>query len=148
MKRSLKFEDNRQVLTMRHLKIAGLIAVLGATPASALQPLHENPTVVHGFYAIGLADEVRKNCETISPRMLRAYNYLRALHKWARKQGYSDEQIKELTDNKEEKRALRARIRADLADRGASPENPEGYCTVGREEIAKGSVAGKLLRAR
>ena len=148
MKRWLKFEDNRQVLTMRHLKIAGLIAVLGATPASALQPLHENPTVVRGFYAIGLADEVRKNCETISPRMLRAYNYLRALHKWARTQGYSDEQIKELTDNKEEKRALRARIRADLADRGASPENPEGYCTVGREEIAKGSVAGKLLRAR
>ena len=43
---------------------------------------------------------------------------------------------------------LRAVIRADLAARGATPENPEGYCTVGREEIAKGSVAGNLLRAK
>ena len=51
-------------------------------------------------------------------------------------------------DNKAEKEKLRARIRADLAKRGASPKTPEGYCTVGREEIAKGSAAGKLLRAR
>ena len=125
-------------------------AILGLTafPAVALQPLHENPTVVSGFYAIGLADEVRKNCSSISPRLLRAYNYLKALEKYARDAGYTDAQIEELVDNKVEKEALRTQIRADLAKRGATPENPEGYCTVGREEIAKDSAAGKLLRAK
>lgn len=118
------------------------------TPALALQPLHKNPTVVNGFYAIGLADEVRKNCDSISPRLLRAYNYLRGLERYARNAGYTTEQIEELTDNKAEKEKLRTRIRADLAKRGASPENPEGYCTVGREEIAKDTAAGRLLRAR
>ena len=97
---------------------------------------------------IGLADEVRKRCDTIEPRLIRAYNYLRSLERYARNAGYTSEQIEELTDNKAEKEKLRARIRADLAKRGATPETPEGYCTVGREEIAKGSAAGRLLRAK
>ena len=121
---------------------------LSAGSAFALPPIDKNPTVIHGFYAIGLADEVRKNCASISPRLFRAYNYLRALEKYARKAGYSEEQIEELVENKVEKEALRTRIRGDLAGRGATPETPEGYCTVGREEIAKDSAAGKLLRAR
>ena len=118
------------------------------TAASALQPLHENPTVMQGFYSIGLADEVRKNCNSISPRMFRAYNYLRALENYARDVGYSKAQIEELVDNKSEKEILRAKIRKDLAARGATPDTPEGYCTVGHEEIAKGSAAGRLLRAK
>lgn len=133
---------------MRRIAITAVLLGLNAGSASALQPLHENPTVINGFYAIGLADEVRKNCSSISPRMLRAYNYLMALQKYAKDAGYSDAQIDELVDNKSEKEALRAKIRADLAKRGASPETPEGYCTVGREEIAKDTAAGRLLRAK
>ena len=129
---------------------ASVLLALGLTagPGIALQPLHENPTVVSGFYAIGLADEVRKNCDSISPRMLRAYNYLKALEKYARDAGYSEAQIEELVDNRAEKEKLRAQIREDLARRGASPQTPEGYCTVGHEEIAKDTAAGRLLRAR
>jgi hypothetical protein len=121
---------------------------LMASPAMALQPLHENATVVNGFYTIGYADEIRKNCDSIDARMFRAIGYLRSLHSYAKKVGYTDEQIDELTENKSEKEKLRKQIRADLAKRGASPKTPEGYCTVGREEIAKGSAAGRLLKAR
>ena len=116
--------------------------------AEALQPLHTDPTVYSGFYSIGLADEVRKNCDAIEPRMIKAYLKLKSLESYARKQGYSDEEIETFTKNRIEKEKLRARIRKDLKKRGASPESPEGYCTVGLEEIAKGSAAGKLLRAR
>ena len=125
---------------------AFLMAVAG--PAAALQPLHENPTVINGFYAIGLADEVRRNCATIEPRMFRAYRYLKSLESYARRAGYTEAQIEELTDNRAEKQKLRTRIRAELARRGAAPNTPKGYCTVGLEEIAKGSAAGRLLRAR
>lgn len=133
---------------MKRFSLTAALLGLVAFPAAALQPLHENPTVVSGFYAIGLADEVRKNCSSISPRMITAYYYLLSLEKFARDAGYSEAQIDELVDNKKEKQALRAKIRADLAERGASPETPEGYCTVGREEIAKDSAAGKLLRLK
>jgi hypothetical protein len=118
-----------------------------ASSAQAKQPLHEHPTVVSGFYWIGLANEIRKNCESIHPRVFRAFSYLRGLHKFAQDNGYSDAEIQELIDNKAEQEALKTRIRADLKRRGASPQTPEGYCTVGREEIAKNSSAGRLLRA-
>ncbi|NNE89283.1 MAG: DUF5333 domain-containing protein [Silicimonas sp.] len=133
---------------MRQTVLSAVLLAMTASPAAALQPLHENPTVINGFYAIGLADELRKNCDIIDARMFRAYNYLRSLGRYAQKAGYSDEQIKELTDNKAEKERLRKIIRADLAKRGASPKTPEGYCTVGREEIAKNSAAGRLLRLK
>ena len=94
-----------------------------------------------------MADIIRRNCNEIQPRWLRAYNYLKGLESYARKAGYTEAQIDELTDNDAEKDKLEARIVADLAKRGASPQTPEGYCTVGREEIAKGSAAGRLMRA-
>jgi len=126
---------------------AAAMLLLGA-PALALQPIHENRTIISAFYAIGLADELRKKCDNVDPRMFRAYRYLKSLERYARNVGYSEAQIEDLTENKAEKEKLRTRIRADLVKRGASPENPEGYCTVGLEEIAKGSVAGRLLRAK
>jgi len=119
-----------------------------AAPAAALQPLHEDQRVLNGFYAIGLADEVRKNCDSIEPKLITAWSYLKSLERYAKKAGYSSDDIKALQDNKAEKEKLRTKIRADLAERGATPENPEGYCTVGREEIAKGSAAGRLLRTK
>ncbi|NNE79381.1 MAG: DUF5333 domain-containing protein [Silicimonas sp.] len=128
--------------------IAALILIGTGSSAEALPPLQKNPTVVSGFYAIGLADELRKNCNTIEPRLFRAYRYLKSLERYARNAGYSESQIDELVDNKTEKARLRQEIQADLAKRGATPKSPQAYCTVGLEEIAKGSAAGRLLRAR
>lgn len=133
----------------RHLAaaLAGLTG-LAVMPAMALTPLHKNEAVVSAFYAIGLADEVRKNCPSISPRMIRAYTYLKSIEKFARDQGYSDAEIEELAENKAEKERLRVQIRADLAERGAKPGAPDGYCAVGREEIAQETASGRLLREK
>ncbi len=119
-----------------------------AGPAAALPPLHEDRTVLTGFYAIGLADEVRRNCPDISPRLIRAIGYLQSLKSYAMEAGYTEGDIDMLQDNKAAKERLRARIRADLAARGAVPGRAEGYCAVGREEIARNSAAGRLLRRR
>lgn len=129
-------------------RLTALIFLALATPVAALQPLHQDTRVVNGFYVIGFADEIRKKCDSIEPRMFRAIGYIRSLERYARDMGYTSEDIDNLEDNKVEKEKLRKRVRADLAKRGATPETPEGYCTVGREEIAKGSAAGRLLRAK
>lgn len=132
-----------------HIRTATLaLGLCAASPALALPPLHEDPVVVNGFYAIGLADEVRKNCPTIEPRLLRAFNYIQSLESYAREKGYSAEEIEDLTENKAAKEELRQRIRDDLAARGARPGSPDGYCAVGLEEIAQDSAAGRLLREK
>ena len=133
---------------MTKVMIAASICVWLAGPLLAMQPLHQNERVVQGFYVLGMADLIRKRCDSISPRLLNAYSYLKNLERYARDQGYSDTEIEALVENDVEKAKLRAQIANDLAVRGASPETPEGYCAIGREEIAKGSEAGKLLRNR
>ena len=131
------------------LRVLGVVLLIGvASPSLARQPLHEIPPVVQAFYSLGLANEVRRNCTTIDARMFRAWKFLNSIERYARNLGYSDAEIDDFVRNKAEKERLRARIRADLAKRGATPGTPEGYCTVGHEEIAKGSVAGRLLRAK
>ncbi len=119
----------------------------GVAGASAAQtPLHEDPTIRQGFYAIGLADEVRRNCPQISPRLVRAYTFLKSLESYALKAGYSEADIEALRDNDAAKDTLREEIRADLRARGAQPGNSAGYCKVGREEIARSTQAGRLLK--
>lgn len=135
-------------MSMTRILAALLVLLPVSTPAQALPPLHENPHVVRSFYAIGLADEIRDNCRTIEPRMIEAYMFLRSLQKYALDAGYTQADIDALLDNREAKNALRKTIRRDLKQRGASKKTPEGYCTVGREEIAKGSTAGRLLRVK
>lgn len=131
---------------MRQTLSLALFAGLVATPLLALPPLHQDRTVRGGFYTIGLADEIRKNCPDISARLIRAYVYLKSLERYALDAGYSRADIEALEDNDAAKDKLRAQARAALARRGASPETPEGYCRVGREEIAGDTPVGRLLK--
>lgn len=136
-------------MTTKAAAILLAMAAAGQAPATAgaLPPLAENPKVLDGFYAIGLADEVRKNCPSISPRLLRAFSFIRSLKSYAEDAGYSEAEIKALDDSPA-KKALEKKVKADLAARGAKPGAPEGYCAVGREEIARDTAAGRLLRTR
>lgn len=129
------------------IALATTVLIGAAAGAGAAQTaLHNDPTVRQGFYAIGLADEVRRNCPQISPRLVRAYTFLKSLESYALKSGYSDADIDALKENDSEKDRLEAQIRSDLAKRGASAGNAAGFCKVGREEIARGTQAGRLLK--
>ena len=44
---------------MQKLALIAVLTAAIASPAVALEPIQKNPTVIRGFYAIGLADEVR-----------------------------------------------------------------------------------------
>lgn len=122
------------------------------TPALAmaadLPPLHTDRNVRFSFYSAGLADIVRNNCPEIDGRTFRGLRYALALRSYALDRGYSKDDIDALLKNKTEEEKLRAEIVADLAERGAKPGATEAYCRVGREEIAKDSLAGRLLRDR
>ena len=60
--------------------------------------------------------------------------------------GYSRGEIRDYVFDEAEQDRVRAIADDRLAARGASPTMMEGYCTVGREEIAAGSAIGRLLR--
>lgn len=131
---------------LRPLLILGLTALIALPVAAQSVPLEKNQVVRDGFYAIGLADEIRKNCPQISPRLIRAYSALKDLETYARNNGYTEADVKALEDNDAVKDALRAEVRAELSARGARSGQTSGYCKIGREEIARNTDAGRLLK--
>ncbi len=123
------------------------LGVIGAAGASSAKPaLKDVAYVREGIIATGMAIEISKKCNSISPRYFRGVGYLNALKDHASGLGYSDSEIDAYTNDKAEENRLTGVARARLADLGAVSGNEASYCTVGRAEMAKNSAIGRLLR--
>lgn len=119
-----------------------------AAPASAKSGLANEKEINDQLFVFAMANEIRKACDDISPRMFRALNFRNALYSKARAKGYSDGEIDAYIDNKAEQAKMKARGNRYLAQFGASLSNKPALCKVGRAEISKRSQIGSLLRAR
>ena len=119
-----------------------------ATQADAKQPLGQIKPVTQGLLAVGIADEIRNQCPTISARVWRAAKFVKKLKSRANSLGYSDDEIRAFRKSSAEKAKMRAKGEAYLKENGVSKGLPESYCALGRAEIAKSSQIGALLRAK
>ena len=85
-----------------HIITALMISVLSvAAPnfASAKASLQTVTEVENGLFAISVADKIRRECGSISGRLMKAHGRLRALYAVARDAGYSDAEIAAMKDN-------------------------------------------------
>ena len=125
-----------------------LVATMAAMPAMAQNvPLNQNQHITDSLVAGRVADVIRNTCPSISGRLVTAYSKLEDLKKYAIAQGYSEAEVKAFLKDGTEKDRLKG-IAADyLALAGAVPGDTESYCKVGRDEIARKTLAGSLLRS-
>ena len=129
------------------LALAILCGTIGfAGNLSAQTALRDVTRVTEGIIAVGMAIELSDKCSTLSPRRLRGINFLRNLENHAKDLGFSQSQIDEFINNKDEERRLEAIARGRLADLGVVVGQESTYCTVGRAQIAQGTQTGRLLR--
>ena len=126
--------------------IMALILSLATGPLSAKPHLRDVPEIDGTILAVGIADEIRKNCPTISARMFRAITVVNGLKPKARELGYSEAEIDAYRKSDVEKDRLKAKRRAYLSAAGVKAGAPETYCALGRTEIEKGGQIGSLLR--
>lgn len=134
-------------MRMSPLFLAGAMSLsLTGGVAAAQQKLSEVSYVTEGLIAVGIAYEISEVCDDLSARTIRGITYLNQLRSYAREQGFSNDEIKEYTDNDAEQDKLEAIARARLEAMGATPKDVASHCAVGRSEIAKGSTIGYLLR--
>lgn len=130
-----------------------LIAAFATTvalsaPVSAQADLANETAINDKLFVFALANEIRKACSDISPRMMRALSFRNNLYAEAKAKGYSNSQIDAYIDDKAEQEKMRARANTYLAQFGASLGDTAALCRVGRSEIQKRSQIGALLRAR
>ncbi|MEO1154741.1 MAG: DUF5333 domain-containing protein [Pseudomonadota bacterium] len=126
--------------------ILALAFVGSAALAQARVPLPEDRAVEDGLTLVAIGNELRKNCEAVSPRYLKTYNFVRGLHSRAKSLGYSESEIEAYLDSDPDKARVDARARAYLVARGVDYDNPETFCTVARAEIERGTSVGSFLR--
>lgn len=117
-----------------------------AAPAIAKPPLRDVAAIDNGLMSVAIADEIRKKCDGISARMVRALSTLEGLKSEARGLGYSNDEIEDYVTSKSEKRRMRAKATAYLASKGVSADSTSQLCAFGKSEISKGSSIGRLLR--
>lgn len=130
---------------LRTLTIAITLAV--GAPAHALEPINENPVIREKLLQGFIGDAIANNCPTIKARTMKALGELNNLRDYALEQGYEASVVREFVTSKDEKAKFKAEAAEWLKAKGAEPGNPDAYCKIGEEEIAKGTLAGSLLRS-
>lgn len=137
-------------MTLKSVVLSGTILValtLGGV-AQARVPLNEVKEIDEGLFAVALAVEISDICTSLAPRTFRGIGVLRDLRARASKLGYTDDEIEAHVKSKAEKARMRARGEAYVRAQGLDPDKPADLCTLGRQEIAKGSQIGALLRMK
>lgn len=124
--------------------VAGFAVFAGATAVRG--DLAEEPTITEGLIGVAIAYEIGERCDDIRARRFAGINYLLALKREALGLGYSDAEIDAFIDNDAAQESLEAEARQRLRNLGAVSGDWDTYCTVGRSEMAAGTIAGQLLR--
>lgn len=128
------------------LIVTALFCSLLAAPLAAKPPLREVAEIDNGLMAIAIADEIRKNCDGISARWVRAMQQIKALEARARALGYSKDEIDDYVTSKAEKQRMRGKAEAWLASQGVPAGDKKALCDFGRRDIARNGPVGSFLR--
>ena len=124
-----------------------LVAVIAASPALALEPLNKDTHVTESLVAVRVGDTIRNTCPSISAKMFTVLAKWNDLKSYLRAKGYTEDEVEDFLKNKVEKARIKALAADYLKQAGAVEGDAESYCKVGRDEIAKGTLAGSLLRS-
>jgi len=133
---------------MRQPILPMIVVALTATMAEAKPPLRDVKSIDDAVFDIAVADQIRKKCPDIAPRLIQAYSLYRATRAQAKALGYTDAEIEAYGDSDVEKARMRARGDVFFKANGVVASDPQTFCALGRAEIEKSSRIGSLLRTK
>ena len=127
-----------------------LLALLVLFPASAIAedrlPMNQDPELERGLRLVAQGHFVRKYCDSVSPRVFRAYGLLNSLKSRAEELGYSEEEMEAYVDDPTEKARVEGLAKLDLEAMGAVFGQPDTFCDVAKTQIAAGRGFGWYFR--
>ncbi len=125
----------------------GLTAGAWAQEAAAADKvaLADNAHIRDSLVAGRVADVLRNECGSLHARMILVLQKLEDLKQYAIAQGYTEAEVKAFLKDNKQKRKMKKEAAKYLAQAGAVEGDEASYCRVGKDEIAKGTLAGSLL---
>jgi hypothetical protein len=127
--------------------IGAVLLAVGPALAEGKVPLPEEAHINEQLIAAQAGDMLRKTCPTLKARTFYVLEKLAELKSYAAAQGYTEPEVSAFLKDKTEKARIRATARDYLAKAGVITDDVASYCQVGRNEIAKGTLVGSLLRS-
>ncbi|MFY9211680.1 MAG: DUF5333 domain-containing protein [Aestuariivita sp.] len=134
--------------TIKLITIALALCLNVGSAAAAKPSLRDVPAINDGLFHVAVANVIRKGCSSIDARFFKAISTLREIKSQAIALGYTQQEIDAFVESDVEKDRMRARGAKLFQARGVDPNNPDDLCRMGREEIAKNSPVGVLLKAK
>lgn len=136
---------------MIRLSLALLAATVLGTAAQAegqgKVPLPQEAHINEQLVAAAAGDMLRQTCPSLYARLWVVWLKLRDLEAYARDQGYTEEEVTLFLKDKVQKARVKAEAEAYLAQAGVVDGDTDSFCRAGRDEIAKGTLVGSLLRS-
>jgi hypothetical protein len=139
--------DAKEAQMTKIFKTLTVVAVLAASPALALEPLNKDAHVTDSLVAVRVGDTIRSTCPSISAKMFTVLSKWNELKSYLRDKGYTEDEVEAFRKDKIEKARIKGLAADYLKAAGAVEGDVESYCKAGRDEIAKGTLAGSLLRS-
>lgn len=139
---------NPKTFNLMALATAGALVLSTVSGMAGANTLREQKQINDGLAIIAAADMIRKNCDTISPRMFNAYSFARSLESKAKEAGFTRSEIDAYVKNKDDKARVEGMARAYLEAHGVQLDAPASYCAAGLYEIERNSQIGVLLKAK
>lgn len=130
---------------MARIILLSFLLVIGGS-LRANPPLAEVDHVRNGLIIAAIVIEIAETCPDLRVRELRGLAYLNGLKRHAQGLGYSNDEIDDYIDDRDEKRRLEGIATDWIAQQGAVTGEPDTFCDVGKAEIDRGSQVGRLLR--
>lgn len=131
---------------MRILTATLILALTAGTSALAKPSLRDVAEIDDGVMAVAIADAIRKSCDNINARLIRAYSELNRLKSIARDLGYTAEEVEDYVTSKEEKARMKAKAEQFLQENGVRPNDTPALCRFGQTQIQSQTAIGQLLR--
>ena len=116
-----------------------------SAPMRAATSLAEDQHITHSLMSAAVGDVIRKNCPSISARIFVAFSKVKELERYALGLGFSKAEIDAFISSKSERKRIRQATEDYLQKNGVVEGKKETYCSLGRAEIADGSLIGQLL---
>lgn len=126
--------------------LAAAALTLTGSMAVAKPPLGQQTQITEGLINVAIAYEISEVCPSIKARLLAGIGRLNGLRGKARSLGYTNDEIDAFVGNDAEQDRLEGIARARLQALGARRGDVNAHCRVGRDQIAKRTAIGTLLR--
>ncbi len=125
-----------------------LSAIALPAVAQARVALNQEPHINGSLLSAAIAAMIADQCDTIVPRRWTALIKAWQLKNYALNHDYTEAEIDIFISDKSEQDRMQSAAETYLAKNGVERDNEQSFCTLGRTEIANGTLAGQLIRAK